>query len=194
MLALGIDPSSRQTACALVEAPGRLVGVAMLRPDKSATGDLAAAQQVELFREWVASLSPRPDLAGVEDQWVHRGHTKQPKNILILAHVAGGVYAHTLGAGIPTKMVPPMDWKSGNVPKRVNQPRVLRKLGLTPVSVKANGGYAYPEELPHGTRRADWYELCDAAGIALWCLDAAAKHARKQARLAATTERPGAAS
>jgi len=186
IFSIGIDPDLHHTGLALL-CDGCDVGTELAVLDVkciAAAGLKCEAAVIEMVHQlsidWFpGSIGLGPVLITVEAQEIYLGGaTKNPRNIMHLAQVAGAALACATRQFInPILYFPrPATWK-GQVPKQIHQERTLDKLGWPCRRVGTlKGGYCYPTAssivdiarapLP----KTHWKHVVDAMGLALWGL------------------------
>ncbi len=88
--------------------------------------------------------------------------TVNPNDLVTLAYRLGVVVGPYVRQGVKVHLVLPREWKGGNIPKSVHQPRIVAKLTEPSLGV-------YLRALkPLGTKART--DLTDAVGIGQWAL------------------------
>lgn len=171
MLALGVDPDLHSTAIALVggsAAYPRLHHTWILRVSPALLGDRAVAemsQKLAVFMQ--GGLGDEVRIGVVEGQQSYPGSKIDPQDLVRLAQVAGAAQQMLYRCAQTVLMPLPRVWK-GQVPKKVHQPRIYRRMGW---DFERRTNYAVPKIPGDTTKAGDWKHLGDAVGLALWGLD-----------------------
>jgi len=171
-LFIGIDPDLHSTAIAWLDGKGKLVEVYTTSVHKNFKGREAAINTTEQLRDFAPLLTVLGTQAiAVEGQEIYQGGNSRPKDILMLATVAGACLQWAAAREPAATYLPlPKEWK-GSVPKHIHQARILKKLG---VESKKMSGYCVPV-YPPGHKFAkikagQWKHIVDAIGLAQFAL------------------------
>ena len=183
MIAVGIDPDTTTTGVAVVELVGnRMIvrGVALVRAKGRKVQDRLVGMASELayvFRDGIRLdlQDVEPDAVAVEWQRLRPRGEKNPNSIVDLNGVAGMCVSTALQLfGNPTfnptpnifTPIPP-EWKK-QVPKKVHQNRILRRVGLAPELTYGDGSVVPgAKKIPASMRT----HVIDAIGLAVWALE-----------------------
>lgn len=179
---IGIDPDCNTPAVACVDEQGKLQWVNILRGGHGALGI-----SLGVFDFTIPEFGFTA--AAVEAQEVYlkgKGRTKNPRDIVALAQVAGvmvawlAMHRTVYGKDSPCEiMMPlPVQWK-GNVPKHIHHRRILAKAGIDEKFLVPMGGndpyLAVSEDaLIRNSGKiilSDWKHLTDAVGLAQYAAE-----------------------
>lgn len=174
MIVLGADPDLHRPATALYDAQSRRV-LAVKCPAVSGLlkgRDAALAACTDAVYA-AMGYNRQVNLVVVEGQEiVYTARSgANPRDIMLLATVAGAMLAHGSLIAPKVKFPPPQMWKKG-VPKPIHQARILDRIGWA--NVKQTKTHTYPLSLPYKVEGAenlkseDWKHVVDAIGLALW--------------------------
>lgn len=163
MFFIGIDPDMHTMP--IVRMGRGLFEVGILRVSTSLVGlDAVKAMCGECHK--VVDSGNFATIACVEAQEIYRGQTKNPRDIMHLAMVAGAAvsrFIHCAEMYFPR----PAEWK-GQVDKLAHHYRIAGKLRWDVVKTKGKKPYLYvPDKFPH-LRQSDWPHVFDAIGLAMW--------------------------
>lgn len=175
MLAVGIDPDTKATGVAVVQAFNgglQIVHVGLVRAKGRKTSDrrveMARNLQRDLCRLYL-NISYTPTAVAIEWMKLRPKGEKNPNSIVDLNGISGMCVVACQQLGAEHVFTPiPSEWK-GTVPKSVHQKRVLRRLRLTSDLTYEESGNPIPgsEKIPASMRT----HVIDALGLACWALD-----------------------
>lgn len=188
MYCIGVDPDLHNIGLALLNGDGTVLDVRIIsssgKKEEAAVIAMARQLRVEWFPGYAYHNTELTIVVEAQELYLGGG-TKNPRNIMHLAQVAGAAIcvASYMAIG-PNKTLyfpRPQEWK-GQVPKRIHQARILKQLGWPHVQVGTNNrGYSYPitgeQQLCPCARpplqKTQWTHAVDAIGLALWGLEKA---------------------
>lgn len=177
MIALGVDPDTFSTGLALVETldgrKGRVLAVRTAASTRRSPVEKRVVQMALSIREaleelrgeaWDLPGDPTIRAVAVEGQKKYPNDRTRPNDLIRLAQVAGEALAVARGLfplAVTVEIPDPQDWK-GQVPKRVHQRRILKRVGLERVEDLA--------AVPGGERltTVQLGHVVDAVGLALY--------------------------
>lgn len=186
---VGADPDLHNTAVVrLVLDPATLKPVVTDRFILSVSAKVKGTEAVQETLALTNDIQMRADhmVFAVEGQDITYTVRKgaNPKDLLRIAQVAGGVYgALVRGLDRPpydTKgyMPLPREWK-GSIPKHIHQARICKRMGWEYSLAGGKEPYCVPRgDLPRsltGISDGKWKHLLDAVGLALWAMDQTVK-------------------
>ena len=179
MIIIGIDPDLHNTGIAGYCTKNNTVTfVDVLRVRKSASGRGTTGRKAVLAMcNQAGNIPLDEDCVVVEGQEI--AYTSKsganPRDIMLLATVAGGFLAKAWADDARHVLFPPPNEWKGSVPKHTHQARIYDKLYW---EFKKTGtsktSYAYPtkgHEDVHGAstlNKGDWKHVGDAIGLAMW--------------------------
>lgn len=186
---IGIDPDLHHVAVAWItvdDAGSLVLGDIHVIERKKRKGETAfeAATGIipdALFLAAMTSGTGGVEAVAVEGQRQYPDSKVRPNDLIALAQVAGAATAfsrrtNTKNVRAWLYMPLPQDWK-GQVPKKIHQARVLRRVGLTP---EGKADYCFPKEkVGLLARVSDWKHASDAVGLALYAYDTWKKEFRR---------------
>jgi hypothetical protein len=201
-LCIGIDPDLHSSGIAFVaEDTGELVGVAVLREivkKKGREACVEAAVRIAGFQkleypfypfiwetEWPDSIFAAAAVEGQEAVYAAK-HGAGPRPLILLAHVSGA-WLNALAPMTANLYLPaPAEWK-GQVPKHIKQGRIAAKIGVEVDVVCPSSPYCVPKDpskIPGGDKikKAEWSEVFDAIGLALYAREQYMKEGKKNVR------------
>lgn len=175
MLAVGLDPDTKTTGVAAVQAFNgglQVVHVGLVRAKGRKTVDRRremAANLLEFMIDW--ELPYRPTAAAVEWQHLRPKGEKRPNNIVDLNGIAGMCVMATTVLSPEFIFSPiPSEWKK-QVPKNIHQKRIVSRLhlnlDLSYIEGYGTGSVPGAKEIPASMRT----HVIDALGLACWALD-----------------------
>jgi len=193
LYSLGIDPDTKNTGWGIVQQvndlPPRLYAAGVISiPGQIKKKAITGAEAVVLMAKSLYLMElPMLDYCAivVEGQTIYRRTARDkgvdPNAILRISQVAGAALVGAIGAteGTTKVMLPePREWKK-QVPKRIHQARVCRRLGLPFSPHGDKDGYvvpAIPIALAAHARckhlkPTHWKHAMDGVGLALYGLD-----------------------
>lgn len=169
MYFLGLDPDMHSIGGAMVDADGRLLMPFVIRSE----GGKEKAAVVAMLQKAAEFLGGSEVLAmAVENQELYLtgpSRTKNPRSILHLAQVAGGLLGIML-SNQPSSQIyfpKPVEWK-GSIDKLPHHRRILAHAGIEPHRIKVMGGkdpYCSVSGFEH-INAGDWKHVTDAIGLA----------------------------
>jgi hypothetical protein len=165
---LGVDPDLHDTGLAIVDKDGKVVWVGCCSILSAAfKGKDAVIQMAKALDDALANYKMLHVI--VEGQTINFKQTRNPGDILNLAHVTGIAVGILVTRGWCSMQIPtPREWK-GQVPKRIHHERILDSLGW---KYKARSGYCVPISPPVDMgvplRGSQWKHVVDAIGLARW--------------------------
>lgn len=175
MLAVGIDPDTKSTGVAVVQAFNgglQVVHVGLVRAKGRKSADRRFVMAREMM-DWFAhaDLPYTPTAVTIEWQKLRPKGEKNPNSIVDLCGIAGMAYAAGTLLGADMMFAPiPSEWK-GTVPKSVHQKRIVSRLHLTMdltyIEGYGNGCVPGSEKIPASMKT----HVIDALGLACWTLD-----------------------
>lgn len=218
MFYIGVDPDMHTMAVAVVDDRGLPVAVHVVR----ALGDKgrdAVVAMIDAVSQWIGASTSEPSylpeppnvlaMAVEAQEIVYTARSgKNPRNLLNLSTVAGGVLAIStvvwpdLFARDAIFFPAPEAWK-GQVPKHVHQGRMFEHMGWAHDvggNIKAGknySGFSYPTAPPQDIlgvetiKKADWKHVSDAIGLARYARDEWRKRSSKQQFIAANPDNSG---
>ena len=184
MRILGIDPDTRASGWALLEADPPRVVIAGIVDTRGNTGLLAVEKQIAAIREQFPELPPA-DFAICEYPQSYnllpkggRFQNVDPNNLIMLSAVAGAALASAnLNEGGEVSIVRPAVWKGQRTKGAVHR-HVCRVVGWK-YKPNKNASIALTEVIPSdgcqikpwkGRATKPWSEILDAVGIAMYQL------------------------
>jgi hypothetical protein len=180
---LGCDPDLHILSIAVVRTDGKKpeLDAIYLTKTKGSKGEAAVLDILSkpLFEGSKPVLFFGDCAVAVESQdvsYTGRTNSARVSDLVSLAQVAGGVCSRLMVLAPRTMLlVKPQAWK-GSQPKRINQCRTMRKLGLEYTMMGGLDPYPVPlgiDHLVHGDKlnKGDWKDINDSIGLALHALD-----------------------
>lgn len=174
---IGIDPDLHDTAIAVVDSFGQVIGLecattpARLRADKAVVAMSAAILGVMKHH---VSIYPNIAAVAIEGQTINFKMTRDPGSIIKLAHVTGCAVNAVAAARSPhvthIYIPQPREWK-GQVPKHIHHERICNRLGWEcEIHGSKASRYGVPTNASVGAqlKTAQWKHALDAVGLASW--------------------------
>ena len=169
MIAVGIDPDTKTTGVATVERTDdgelRVLFVGLFRAKGRKTADRRIEMAYELEHLCQYGLKTGRDIDAIVVEWMKLRPTgeKRPNNIVDLNGISGMCVSAAVRMRPRHVFTPiPWDWKK-NIPKKIHQARVIRRLGLTMDLTDVPGA----KQVPASMRQ----HVIDAIGMAVWALE-----------------------
>ncbi len=181
MFFIGIDPDLHNTGLALLNGDtGEVIEVKCVSSSGKKEEEAVIAMARALRFEWFPGYTylDTPSTVVIEAQEIYAGGgTKNPRNIMHLAQVAGAAIAIAIRITTGPKknlwFPRPAEWK-GQVPKRIHQARILKRMKWDCQKVGTKDrGYCYPT-MPNSDlareplQKTQWKHVVDAIGLAQW--------------------------
>lgn len=174
-LILACDPDLHHSGLALVRlADGRPVWVGVGNTTGE-TGDDAVIVQLRQLQNRMPGYVVYASIVESQEIAYTARQGKNPRSMIPVAHVAGGVVAMFNACYSPSiqYLVKPQAWK-GDVPKGIHQARTLSKLGWKYETIgSGDDKYCRPTELPDVScadrlNKGDWKHVVDAIALGMW--------------------------
>lgn len=164
---LGIDPDLHNTGIAIADKTGKIVHVDCCCVHRKLKGSNAVIEMAKVLDVQLAKYKMLH--VAVEGQTINFKQTRNPGDILHLAHVAGIAVGIIASRGWVSLLIPtPREWK-GQVPKQIHHQRILEDLGW---KYKVHPGYCVPisppVEMGIPLKATQWKHVIDAIGLARW--------------------------
>lgn len=184
---LGADPDMHAQSIVTIDNDLNLVRLVMLKVSSRTTGIDAVGAMLDqlgnLLPDWVFGAHAAA-VEGQEIVYTARSG-KNPRSLLHLAYVSGGLVAKVSPGCMHTELVMPQKWK-GSIDKLIHQRRICRKMGW---EYKEADGYVIPDvdlddvNTCGKINPGDWKHIMDSVGLALWARDEYIKRERKKRHL-----------
>jgi len=164
---LGVDPDLHNTGLAIADKNGNIVWVGCCSVPRDCKGSNAVIAMAKALDETLANYKMLHVV--VEGQTINFKQTRNPGDILHLAHVTGIIVGLLAPRGWLSLFIPtPREWK-GQVPKQIHHQRILDTLGW---KYNVHPGYCVPINPPVDMgiplKGTQWKHVVDAIGLARW--------------------------
>lgn len=186
MLFLGCDPDMHSTAFAAVDETMKILAVEVCNVPAKLKGTDAVLAMIDSFPWAMDNLKvwANPSSCAVESQELYKGMTKNPRDIMHLAQVAGAACLKFTQCMIPDTVLyfpAPVQWK-GSRDKLSHHKHILARAKVPVQFIGEMGGkepycFIYPDYANANISGAsdltpsDWKHVIDAIGLAQYAAE-----------------------